>query len=105
MSVVRASFRPAFGTNRILAEACASSVPEAHLTYGDLAGCSSAMQKLFALLSRLESSLASVVIEGESGTGKELIARAIHRYSSVSQGAFIALNCGSIEPSLVRSEL
>jgi DNA-binding NtrC family response regulator len=73
--------------------------------YGELVGASPAMQKLYGLLSRIQSSLANVVIEGESGTGKELIARAIHRHSSVSSGPFVALNCASLESSLVRSEL
>jgi DNA-binding NtrC family response regulator len=63
------------------------------------------MRRLYAVLERIESSLASVVIEGESGTGKELVARAIHEHSAVASGPFVALNCGALERSLVRSEL
>lgn len=73
--------------------------------YGSLVGRSPSMQRLFTLMKRLEGSLVSVLIEGESGTGKELIARALHENSPVSSGPFIALNCGALDRSLVRSEL
>ncbi len=73
--------------------------------YGELHGKSSGMLRLFTLMKRLEGSLVSVLIHGESGTGKELIARAIHQHSPVSNGPFVALNCGALDRALVRSEL
>lgn len=73
--------------------------------YGELHGTSPAMQRLYSLLRRLEGSLVNVLIEGESGTGKELIARAIHRYSTLASKPFVAINCGALDRSLVRSEL
>jgi DNA-binding NtrC family response regulator len=63
------------------------------------------MRKVFALLSRLESSLANVLVQGDSGTGKELVARAIHDHSLVSSGPFLAVNCGAMDRAFVRSEL
>ncbi len=73
--------------------------------YGEIVGSSPPMRRLYAVLQRIESSLANVLIEGESGTGKELIARAIHEHSAVASGPFVALNCGALERALVRSEL
>ena len=46
-----------------------------------------------------------VLLEGESGTGKELVARAVHTLSARSQGNFVAIDCGAIQPNLVESEL
>src|SRR5262249_49398667 len=42
---------------------------------------------------------------GETGTGKELIARAIHKRSQRSAGAFVSVNCAALAPTLISSEL
>jgi DNA-binding NtrC family response regulator len=73
--------------------------------YGSLWGSSAPMRRLFTLMRRLEGSLVNVLVQGESGTGKELIARALHEHSQVKTGPFVALNCGALDRSLVRSEL
>ncbi len=80
-------------------------VPAARRGYGGLIGSSPPMRDLFAMLERLESSLISVLVSGESGTGKELVARAIHDHSAVSAGPYVAINCGTLDRSLVRAEL
>src|SRR6185369_1648456 len=64
--------------------------------YRRMVGGSAAMRRLFAVLSRLEGSLTTVLVTGESGTGKELVARALHDASSVSAGPFVAVNCGAL---------
>jgi transcriptional regulator with GAF, ATPase, and Fis domain len=70
-----------------------------------MVGASLAMRRLFAMLSRLEGSLVTVLVAGESGVGKELIARALHEGSAVSAGPLVVLNCGAIPRDLVSSEL
>jgi DNA-binding NtrC family response regulator len=63
------------------------------------------MRRIFALLARLEGSLATVLVEGESGVGKEEIARALHEGSPVAAGPLVAVNCGALPRELVSSEL
>jgi transcriptional regulator with GAF, ATPase, and Fis domain len=73
--------------------------------YRNILGTSHAMRRVFAVLTRLEGSLLTVLVEGESGVGKELIARALHEGSRVSMGPFAVVNCGAIPRELVASEL
>ena len=46
-----------------------------------------------------------VLLIGESGAGKELAARAIHELSERASGPFEVVDCGSIPPELIESEL
>lgn len=71
----------------------------------EMIGTSAPMIELRALIARIARSSAPVVIRGESGVGKELVARAIHRGSSVSLGPFEARNCGAIPDTLFESEI
>ena len=48
---------------------------------------------------------ASVLITGESGTGKEVLARLIHQHSPRENGPMVSVNCASIPPTLIESEL
>jgi transcriptional regulator with GAF, ATPase, and Fis domain len=73
--------------------------------YAGIVGTSRAMRRLFAKLTKLEGSLATVLISGESGVGKELVARALHRGSRVAAGPLVVVNCGAIARELVASEL
>ena len=63
------------------------------------------MKELLSLVERAAQSESSVLIQGESGVGKELIAQSIHRFSSRYGQAFIDINCGAIQDTLLESEM
>jgi DNA-binding NtrC family response regulator len=71
----------------------------------EMIGSSASMVEIYKTLARVSPTDATVLIEGETGTGKELIARLIHRNSSRSAQPFVPVDCGSIAPSLLESEL
>jgi DNA-binding NtrC family response regulator len=71
----------------------------------EIVSVSSAMKEVVRLIERVAPSEASVLITGESGTGKELVAHAIHRLSTRSEGSFIDINCAAFQESLLESEL
>ena len=68
-------------------------------------GRSPEMEKLYRILSKVAQSTHPVLILGESGTGKELVARTIHAYGPNSQKPFLPVDCGSLVPTLIESEL
>jgi DNA-binding NtrC family response regulator len=63
------------------------------------------MRRLFADIERIASSEASALVIGESGTGKELVARALHERGNRAAKPFVTVDCGSLSPTLVASEL
>ena len=68
-------------------------------------GASSSVEQIRRIIERIAPSSATVLITGESGTGKEVVAREIHRLSSVKEGPFIAINIGGVPENLLESEL
>jgi DNA-binding NtrC family response regulator len=74
-------------------------------SYGALIGKSAPMRQLYQRLSQVAATDAAVLVSGESGTGKELVARTLHDLSPRRDGAFLALNCAAISPTLMESEL
>jgi len=68
-------------------------------------GASPAMHDCMEILRKAAPTDVSLLITGESGTGKELFAREAHRLSPFSEGAFVAINCGALQTSLVESTL
>lgn len=61
--------------------------------------------KLEDMISSVAMSDYTVLIEGESGTGKSLIAKEIHKKSLRRDGPFVLVDCASMHPNLVESEL
>jgi DNA-binding NtrC family response regulator len=66
---------------------------------------SAAMLTAVGTLQRIAPSNASVLLQGETGTGKEVLARAIHELSDRRDQPFEVIDCGSMSPTLVASEL
>ena len=48
---------------------------------------------------------ATVLVIGESGTGKELVANSLHKNSHRSHKPFVKINCATLPPNLIESEL
>ncbi|MBT9330391.1 sigma-54 dependent transcriptional regulator [Acidipila sp. 4G-K13] len=72
---------------------------------GNIIGQSPEMEKLYRILSKVAQSTHPVLILGESGTGKELVAHAIHAHGPGAGRPFVPVDCGSLVPSLIESEL
>jgi DNA-binding NtrC family response regulator len=69
-----------------------------------IVGSTQAIREVIDVIQRVAPTNATVLVEGETGTGKELVARSIHELSN-RQGPFVPVNCGSISPDLLESEL
>jgi DNA-binding NtrC family response regulator len=70
-----------------------------------IVGASTNIQDVLRMISRLKDTRTPVLVAGESGTGKELVARAIHFRGAMAQTPFVAVDCGSLVPTLMESEL
>src|SRR5271154_5734449 len=70
-----------------------------------ITGTSAIIQDVMRMVSRLKDTRTPVLITGESGTGKELVARAMHYRGPLAKMPFVAVDCGSLVPTLMESEL
>jgi DNA-binding NtrC family response regulator len=75
------------------------------LPESEMIGSSSGMVEIYKIVAQVAPTDATVFILGETGTGKELIARMIHRNSLRAQFPFTPVDCGTISPTLIESEL
>jgi len=80
-----------------------SSRPKIDL--GNIMGKSSKLRLCFGKLAKAARSDANLLLTGETGTGKELFARAVHRNSRRTTRPFITIDCASLTPTLVASQL
>jgi DNA-binding NtrC family response regulator len=86
--------------NQFLRE-CTYAETELH----GIVGASPKIQEVLRMIARLKDTRTPVLITGESGTGKELVARAIHFRGTFANRPFVAVDCGSLVPTLIESEL
>lgn len=77
----------------------------ADYTFDDIIGESKLMAEAKQLAATFAGSAYNILIYGESGVGKELFAQSIHNCSNRKNNPFVAINCASIAPELIDSEL
>ncbi len=63
------------------------------------------MQRALQQLQEVAQTPLTVLLLGETGTGKGVAARALHRWSPRRDQSFVHLDCSSLPPSLIDSEL
>src|SRR5437868_1863972 len=73
--------------------------------YGGMVGRATEMERLYRIIAKAANSVHPVLILGESGTGKEMVARSIHYSGPFRDKPFIPVDCGSLVPTLIESEL
>jgi DNA-binding NtrC family response regulator len=73
--------------------------------FGGIIGRAPEMEKLYRIIAKAANSVHPVLILGESGTGKEMVARSIHYSGPFRDKSFIPVDCGSLVPTLIESEL
>ncbi len=65
----------------------------------------SASRRVLELAAKVAGSATTGLITGESGTGKDLLARHIHELGPRRDAPFLKIDCASLPPELVESEL
>ncbi len=70
-----------------------------------LVGKSKAMKEVFKKIALASGARATLLVQGESGTGKDMVAQVIHSNSPWSNKPFTVMDCSTLAPSLVESEL
>ncbi len=78
---------------------------ESTVSPGGLIGVSLRMRTIHNLIGKAGDHTFSVIILGETGTGKELVARCVHNSGSRKHSPFVAVDCSSLTPTLIESEL
>jgi DNA-binding NtrC family response regulator len=73
--------------------------------FGGLIGLSPKMENVYKVIGKVSQHDYAVLILGESGTGKELVARSVHFSSPRKERPFVPVDCSSLAPTLIESEL
>jgi DNA-binding NtrC family response regulator len=73
--------------------------------FGGMIGMTAKMQRVYNMTRKVAQSDYAVLILGESGTGKEMVARSIHFSGPRKEKPFVPVDCSSLVPTLIESEL
>lgn len=94
-----------FATDRSLERSARPGAAPPDAGFSAIFGEDPALQRAKQMAMRFAATALPVLVLAETGTGKELFARAIHEASAARDGAFVAVNCGALAPSLIASEI
>ncbi|MBN2125640.1 MAG: sigma-54-dependent Fis family transcriptional regulator [Deltaproteobacteria bacterium] len=73
--------------------------------FHNIVGENPGILRIFEGIQKVAPTDSTVLIYGESGTGKELFARAIHAHSRRAARPFVAMDCSTLAPGILESEL
>lgn len=74
-------------------------------SFEDILGSSAKIKKSIDNAIHFAHTDSHIYLYGETGTGKELFAQSIHHESKRRSGPFVAINCGAMPDSILKSEL
>jgi DNA-binding NtrC family response regulator len=74
-------------------------------SFSNIVGEDPKILQIFEAIKKVGPTDSTVLLTGESGTGKELFTRAIHSHSDRSTKQFIPVDCSTLSPGLLESEL
>ena len=72
---------------------------------GEMMGQSSVVTQLRSLIDKIAPTNSRILISGPAGSGKEVAARLIHTHSRRGSNAFVAINCATMAPERIETEL
>src|SRR6266404_1552700 len=64
-----------------------------------------ASQRILDMARKVAATSSTLLLRGESGTGKDLLAQVIHYLSPAREEPYVKIDCASLPPELVESEL
>lgn len=94
--------------NRLFQDDYAETAEEHTVTEEDgqqLMGHSARFTEFYSKLMRVKDLITTVLLIGESGTGKSAVAKEMHLRSNRCKEPFVHVNCATLPPNLVESEL